>query len=406
VGRDRVDARAPRLAHLTTVDMSLRYLLATELRADVAAGFEVFGISAPGPHVAAVEALGVTHVPVPALIRAWDVRADLAAARQLARALADLDADVLHTHNPKTGVLGRLAGRLARVPVVVNTCHGLWTQPDDPWARKLAVHGAEALAAQLSHAELYQSDTDRQALRPLVRQHKARTVGNGVDLERFRRDDAARATARAELGVGTDEVLVGGVGRLVAEKGVSEFAAAAAALDGAARFVWVGPADADKPDALADKPDALGGAGDAVTWLGERDDMAALYNAFDVFVLPSWREGFSRSAMEAAACGCAMVLSDIRGCRELGCHGQQLLLVAPGDTAGLTEAVRGLVTDGCRREQLARAGEQRARRSFDQRAVARSSLQAYRDAALRRRRPGGPGGRGHRRRPRRRRRRR
>ena len=120
-----------RIAHLTTVDMSLALLLGTELEVDVAAGHEVFGISAPGPYVERVEALGVTHVPVPSLSRAWDPRRDVAAFRRPLATIRRLDLDVLHTHNPKTGVMGRIAGRVARVPVVVNTCHGLWARPED-----------------------------------------------------------------------------------------------------------------------------------------------------------------------------------------------------------------------------------------------------------------------------------
>ena len=306
--------RPLRVAHLTTVDMSLSLLLATELRHDVEAGFEVFGLSTPGPYVADVTALGVTHVPLPALTRAWNPQRDLAAARELATVLRRLDLDVLHTHNPKTGVLGRVLGRLTRVPVVVNTCHGLWIAPADRRVKKVAVIGAEAVAGRFSHAELYQNETDRQTMSRWVGGPRQRTVGNGVDLTRFRPDPQARARVRAELGVADDELLVGGVGRLVAEKGIAEYAAAARALAGKARFVWVGMADKDKPDAVRD---LQGG----VELLGSRNDMPAVYAALDVFVLPSYREGFSRSGMEAAACRVASVLSDIRGCREVGRDG-------------------------------------------------------------------------------------
>src|SRR4051812_45113132 len=112
-----------RIAHLTTVDMSLALLLRTELEVDIAAGHEVYGISAPGPYVDEVEALGVQHVAIEALTRAWDPRKDVVAARELAGILRRLELDVLHTHNPKTGVLGRILGRHARIPVIVNTCH-------------------------------------------------------------------------------------------------------------------------------------------------------------------------------------------------------------------------------------------------------------------------------------------
>jgi len=373
----RPDGSPRRLAHLTTSDISLALLLETELRADVRAGFEVVGISAPGPHVPAVEALGVTHVSVPELTRAWDLRRDLAAVPALVRTLRELDLDVLHTHNPKTGVLGRLLGRAARIPVVVNTQHGLWLRPGDPLRRRALVLGVEAVAAAVSHYELFQNGEDREALRRVVSDTRGRVVGNGIDLNRFRFDEAARRRVRAELGVGPGEVLVGGVGRRVAEKGIVELAAAAASLDERARFVWVGPSDTDKADAVQ------AGTG-PIRFLGERRDMPALYSALDVFVLPSHREGFSRSAMEAAACGRAMVLTDIRGCREIGEHGEHLLLVPPRNPAALAEAIRSLIEDAELRRRLGGAASARAAQTFDQEVVAATSIAVYRLVAERR----------------------
>ncbi|MFW6090970.1 MAG: glycosyltransferase [Actinomycetota bacterium] len=368
--------RPLRVAHLTTVDMSLDLLLGTELRADVDSGLDVFGLSAPGPWVERVEALGVTHVPLESLTRSWDVASDAGAARELYRALRRIGPDVLHTHNPKTGVLGRLLGRAAKVPVVVNTCHGLWLRPGDGLARKAFVLGTESVAAWASDAELYQNAQDRHTLRWAVRRWRSQVVGNGVDLDRFTPDPAGRARVRRELGLADGELLVGGVGRRVAEKGIAEYAAAARTLAGKARFVWVGPDDSDKPDALRD--DEAG-----VTFLGERADMPAVYSALDVFVLPSHREGFSRSGMEAAACGVASVLTDIRGCREIGEHEREVLLVPPRDVDALTAAVERLLLDASLRVRLAAAARERAAAHFDQREVARTSLETYAAVARR-----------------------
>jgi len=374
--------RPLRVAHLTTVDMSLALLLGTELRVDVERGFETFGISAAGPYVDQVIALGVTHVPVPSLTRSWDLRRDGQAARELLGVIRALRLDVLHTHNPKTGVLGRLLGRLASVPVVVNTCHGLWAGRGDGLAKRAFVLTAETVAAQASHAELYQNAEDRRTLRRAVPGRRAKVVGNGVDLGRFAPDPEAGAELRRELGVAPDELLVGGVGRRVAEKGIREFAAAARRLAGKARFAWVGPVDDDKADALSDDLSAdLGG----VLFLGERRDMPAVYSALDVFVLASYREGFSRSAMEAAACGTAMVLTDIRGCREVGSDEEHLLLVAPRDDVALADAISRLLVDEGLRARLGRAARERALALFDQRAIAHLSVSTYAAVARRRR---------------------
>jgi glycosyltransferase involved in cell wall biosynthesis len=369
--------RRLRLAHLTTVDVSLAKLLATELHVDVVAELETYALSAPGRHIEQVEALGVHHVPLPALTRSWDLARDMQAAREIADTVRGLHLDILHTHNPKTGVLGRLIGRWLGVPVVVNTCHGLWAQRGDSLKRRALVLSAEAVAAQASHAELYQNADDLTTLARWVPAHRRRLVGNGTDLTRFRPDRTCRAAVRAEWGVSDDQILVGGVGRRVAEKGIAEFSAAARALAERATFVWIGPDDPDKPDAVRERVDG-------VRFVGEREDMAAVYNALDIFVLPSYREGFSRSGMEAAATGLAMVLSDIRGCREVARHDREALLVPARDAAALTAAVAELSDRPELRARLGAAARSRALAEFDQVAVATTSLQTYAEVARRR----------------------
>jgi glycosyltransferase involved in cell wall biosynthesis len=368
--------RPLRVAHLTTVGLSQAKLLGTELRVDIASGLDTVALSAPDEYVLEVEGLGVTHVPLPGLTRAWNLRRDAAAAGQLATTVRSLDLDVLHTHNPKTGVLGRVIGRAAGVPVVVNTCHGLWAQDDDALGRRAFVLGVEAVAGQFSHAELYQNDEDRRTLSRWVPQWRARVVGNGTDLTVFGPDAVARERVRAEWRIGQGELVVGGVGRRVAEKGLRELGQAAVALAERARFVWVGPADPDKPDALDAEIDG-------VELIGGRDDMAAVYNAFDVFVLPSYREGFSRSGMEAAATGLPLVLSDIRGCREVGRDDQEALLVPPGDAPALTATLGRLLDDPALRDRLGAAARTRAMAEFDQVRVAASSLETYAAVARR-----------------------
>ena len=366
--------------------MSLALLLGTELTVDAEQGHAVFGISSPGRYVERVEALGVTHVPIRSLTRSWSPRSDLRAFRELYSAIRTLDLDVLHTHNPKTGVMGRIAGRAARVPVVVNTCHGLWARPEDPLAKRAFVYGLEALAARFSDFELFQNTDDMRTLRWALTRGRYRVVGNGVDLARFVPDPEGRRRVRAELGVAEDELLVGAVGRRVLEKGLAEFAQAATELAGSASFVWVGPED--DTDAAASSLEL-----DAVRFVDERTDMPAVYSALDVFVLPSHREGLSRASMEAAACGVAMVLSDIRGCREVGTHDEHLLLVPPHDPCELTAAVRRLLDHPDLRHTLSARARERALAKFDQRAVASRSLETYawvadRGRARRRRRRG------------------
>jgi glycosyltransferase involved in cell wall biosynthesis len=171
-------------------------------------------------------------------------------------------------------------------------------------------------------------------------------------------------------------VVVGGVGRLVGDKGCVVFVEAARGRASRATFVWVGPEDEAKPDVL--RAAALAGP---VRFLGVRHDMPDVYAALDVFVLPSWREGFSRSGMEAAASGLPMVLSDIRGCREIGTDGEHVMLVPPRHPDLLTSVIAGLLDDPDLRKTLGAAARSRAMAEFDQRRVATRSLETYVRAA-------------------------
>lgn len=373
----------PRLVHLTTTDMSLDWLLGPQLRAFAEAGYEVIGVSAPGPHVASLEAAGISHVALRHATRALDPLSDLRAAGELVRVLRELRPDILHTHNPKPGVYGRVIGRALRIPLVVNTVHGLYALPEDRLLKRTVVYGLERVAAACSDVELVQSVEDLATLRRLgVPADRLVELGNGIDLVRFAADDvdpAARASRRAEWGVGPDEVVVGLVGRLVREKGFEEVFAAATHLAPRlpqVRFVVVGPEDPDKADAVSSSlVEAARGAG--VVFLGARTDMPELYAAMDVYVLASHREGFPRSAMEAAAMGLPVIATDIRGCRQVVRHGETGLLVPVRDPVGLAEAIGWLAVRPGERAAMGRSARDLAGREFDQRRVIERTLAAY-----------------------------
>jgi len=369
-----------RLLHVTTTDISLELLLGPQLRAFRSEGYEVHTASAPGPFVAGLVADGIAHHPLRHATRAFALGHDAAAPAELYRLFRRLRPDIVHTHNPKPGVYGRMAARAARVPLVVNTQHGLYAQPSDRPARRLPVYGLERLAAACSHVELVQNPEDLETLARLrVPREKLRLLGNGVDLDRFRPQPAAvRAAVRAELGLGDGQVVVGAVGRLVWEKGYAELFAAGRLL--ARRqdlaVVVAGPFDADKGDPLT-PADVAAAEAAGVRFLGHRDDPERLYAAFDVYVLASHREGFPRSAMEAAASGLPVIATDIRGCREVVDHERTGLLVPVRDPAALEAAIDRLADDSAARLRLGEAAAAKARDEFDQRRVIARTLDAY-----------------------------
>jgi glycosyltransferase involved in cell wall biosynthesis len=385
-------ARGIRVAHLTTVASSLRFLLLPQLRAvrDLPGG-EAIGISADGDDVDFLEDDGITHVPLGSSTRSMNPLADLKAAWELWQILKRERVDVLHTHNPKPGLYGRVVGRLAGVPIVVNTNHGLYvTENHKPWQRGVVL-AMEALAARFSHFELLQNPEDVELmLRTRVNvRRRTKLLGNGIDLHRFRPGgvpEEVRAARRAEWAATSDKIVVGMVGRLVVEKGFRELFAAARTLHerhpGRYVVVAVGPDDPEKADAITPAEmkaaEAVG-----VVFLGHRLDVEALYAAMDVFVLPSYREGFPRAAMEAAASGLPIVATDVRGCRQVVDHDRTGLLVPVRDGAALAEAILALGEDPDRREAMGKAATQRAQEHFDERKVVRIVLDTYREVAAR-----------------------
>src|SRR5882724_4832375 len=360
-----------RLLHITTTDISLELLLGPQLRAFRDAGYEVHTASAAGPFVAGLTADGISHHPLRHATRAFALGHDAAAPSELYRLFRRLRPQIVHTHNPKPGVYGRMAARAARVPLVVNTQHGLYAQPADRPSRRLAVYALERLAAACSDVELVQNPEDLETLARLgVPREKLRLLGNGVDLDRFGPQPAGvREAVRAELEVGDGQVVVGAVGRLVWEKGYAELFEAAARL--LARrpdltVVVAGPYDADKGDPLT-PADVAAAEAAGVRFLGHRGDPERLYAAFDIYVLASHREGFPRSAMEAAASGLPIIATDIRGCREVVDDDQTGLLVPTRDPAALEAAIDRLAGDVATCRRLGEDAAVRARAEFDQR---------------------------------------
>ncbi|MGK2928783.1 MAG: glycosyltransferase family 4 protein [Acidimicrobiales bacterium] len=370
-----------RLLHVTTTDISLELLLGPQLRAFEEAGLEVHTASAPGPFVPALEADGIVHHPLRHATRASAPHKDVLALFELYRLFRRLRPDIVHTHNPKPGVYGRIAARLARVPLVVNTQHGLYAQPDDRWARKLPVYVLERIAAMFSHAELVQNEEDVATLRRLrVPASKLQVLGNGIDLERFRPDPAVRTEVRAELGIADDQVVVGAIGRLVWEKGYEELFEAAKAILAERTdvvFVIAGGFDPDKGDPLTTE-DVASAEAAGVRCLGHRDDPERLYQAFDVYVLASHREGFPRSAMEAAATGLPIVACDIRGSRQVIDHGITGLLAEVRNAPSLRASIERLVDDAIERNRMSAAALRKASENFDQQTVITRTLASYR----------------------------
>ncbi len=373
--------------HLATTPISLDWLLAPQLEALRSHGYRVVTASAPGARAQGLADRSISHHSLPAFTREVDWQSDLRAVSQLGKLIQEVQPDIIHTHNPKPGVLGRIVGKWSGVPIVVNTVHGLYAQPTDSFARKAVVYGVERMAAAHSDAELVQSLEDVKTLRSLgVPDGRLYYLGNGIDLGEFS-PSPIRARAgrclRVKLGISSATPVLGVVGRLVWGKGFAELFGAVEQLRRSystteLAVVVVGPHESSKADGIDQRTIEDVARRLGIHFLGERRDIPEVLSSFDIFALPSHREGFPRAAMEASAMGVPVVASDIRGCREVVDHEVTGLLVDSRNPSELAASIARLVEEPGLGSSLGRRARSKALNEFDQRSVIGLTLAVYR----------------------------
>lgn len=376
-----------RVAHVATVDESLTYLLLNQMLSIRDAGYEVVGISSPGVQVPVLEADGVRHIAVP-MTRRLTPHADLVSLWRLYGIMRRERFGIVHTHTPKAGLLGQLAARMAGVPIVVSTLHGLYLHDHmHPLARRAYIL-EETVAAQCSDLILSQSREDMQtAVREgICPPAKIRHIGNGIDMGRFDPGAVSQeeiAWLRAKLGLSASVPVVGFVGRLAGKrKGLFDLLEAARSVRARkanVRFLIVGASDRGKPDAVDADAAAAYGVSDSCLFIGQRPnhELPLLYGVMDLLVLPSLLEGVPRVVMEAAAMQVPAVVTDVKGNREAVEHGVSGLLVPLGDVDALAAAIVELLEDRGRAERMGRQARRIALERFDERLVFGKVLAEY-----------------------------
>jgi glycosyltransferase involved in cell wall biosynthesis len=377
-----------KLLHATTVPTTLNFLRSQPAHL-AAHGIEVTLLSSPGAELESIAAEeGARALSVP-MHRGFSVGADLRTLRQLVGVLRREAPDVVHTHTPKAGLLVTLAARLAGVPLCIYQIHGLRFLTTSGLQRRI-LKATERISTAAAHRVLCVSPSVLALAEEehVIRRGKGAVLGagtiNGVDLRAFDPDplQEAAAAAREELGIPAEAPVVGFVGRLAADKGLAELAAAwgrARREQPDAHLLLIG--DPEETDPVA--PDVMAAleADARVHLAGHRADVRPYLAAMSVLALPSYREGFPQTLLEGSAMGVPTVGSDVPGVRDAVQDGVTGLLVPVRDPGALAEALLGLLRDPRRRSALGAAGRRWARASFDRDAVRERFLEFYLEAA-------------------------
>lgn len=343
------------------------------------AGWDVGVATPPSPAVERLAAAGLRHHPVPIDRRGLDARADFATMMALRRLFVAERPDLVHLRTIKPVLWGGMAARLAGVPAVVALIAGL--------GYAFLAQGVRGAVLQAMLPPLYRLALGHRHVRAVFQNEddRARFLGMGVIgggrtvLVRGSGVDARVFAPRPEP-EGTPVVVF--PARLLWDKGLAEFVEAARRLRAGgcrARFALVGDVDAgNRSSAAVAEVEGWVRAGD-VEWWGHQRDMPAIYAQARVVCMPSYWEGLSKSLLEAAACGRAIVTTDTPGCRDAIEDGRTGLLVPVRDAAALATALGALLADPERCRRMGARGRERILAGYSEEQVVAETMAVCRD---------------------------
>ncbi|NIM91388.1 MAG: glycosyltransferase [Candidatus Aminicenantes bacterium] len=301
---------------------------------------------------------------IPTMIRKPSFGHDFLTVLHLYRIIRNDSFDIIATHGSKAGFLGRVAAFLARAPIIVFTAHGFIFNESINRLRKKLFIWMEWLGSKLAHRIITVSNYDRESavLNRVSEEDKLKTIYNGIDIDDFNEKEG-NYTKKA-LGLKDNNMVIGSVANFFPNKGlhylikgISELAKRHPNL--VLFLVGDGPL---RNELIAETKEL--NITDKVFFLGHVNNIPQVLKLFDIFVLPSLKEGFPWAILEAMAAKKAIVATEVGGVPEMIKDGESGVLVKPGDIDSLVKKTRALLIDSRLREKLGEAAQKRVAQKF------------------------------------------
>lgn len=321
----------------------------------------------------------VDCVPIERSIRLWR---DVAALLSMVVCFVVNKPDAVHTITPKAGLLGMLAAWLARVPVRVHSFTGqVWVTRRGPmrWMLKTADKCIAAMATDV----LVDSPSQRDFLieQGIVGAQRSAVLGSGsicgVNTQRFCPNATERQAVRAELGSTENALVCLYLGRLNHDKGVLDLASAFAQVSRTYPLVELWVVGPDESNWFEQMQGLMGDAIQQVKRVGFTAQPERFMQAADLFCLPSYREGFGSSVIEAAACGVPALASRIYGLTDAVAEGQTGWMHEAGNVQDLTRQLMAVLADPAELAVKGKSARQYAETVFAEEAITGAMLQFY-----------------------------
>lgn len=357
--------------------VSHRMALAKTLQA---AGFEVVVAAAVERDMQqAIESQGLRFVPLHLQRRSTSPLRELRSIAELVRLYRAERPLLVHHLTIKPVLYGSLVAKLTHCSRVINTIPGLgYVFMESGWQRRLlracVSAGYRAALSGSSTRVIFQNPDNRDVFlqHHLVSARQTILIrGSGVDVKRF---------SPSEAPGGVPVILL--ASRLLWDKGIGELVEAARFLRKRAmqfRMVLVGVPDQENPSAVPLRVLEDWQSEGIVEWWGLRSDMPNVLRAASIVVLPTYAEGLPKVLLEASACACPIVATDVPGCREIVRHGENGLLVPARDPVALADALQQLLNDPELRCRMGQRGREMAVSEFSEERVNTQTLAVYRE---------------------------
>lgn len=331
------------IARLTTVRISLSLLVNGQADFFRTKGHTYFLASGPCSHK--ITDKYYTELP---LVRRPNLFKDFRALISTFFWLRRIKPDILHTHTPKAGLIGMLAGFLAGVPVRLHTVAGI------PW---MEASGCLRIIYKLFESLTYSFATkiypNSSGLHSFLidelpfASKKYKVIGNGssngIDTNYFSNDAVfdSKDKLRHDFSLPLDAFVWVFIGRIVKDKGINELVEAFLKIGENHFLLLVGPFENDQ-DPISRGTSLLIESSSNIRTYGFQKDVRPFIKLSDALVFPSYREGFPNVPMQAAAMGLPQICTNINGCNEIVIPGVNGLLVPPKDVEALSTAMRRL----------------------------------------------------------------
>lgn len=372
-------ARAARILYFITEDWFFCSHFLDRALAARDAGYKVTVVTRAQMHEDKIRSQGLELIPIDLLRRSANPWTELRLITRLAAIYKAVRPDVVHHIALKPILYGTLATRLTNVPRIVNAPVGMgYVFSSQQWKARVTRPLVTLLYRWLMNPPnscvILENPDDLAMLtdRRIVDTQRIRLIrGAGVDLGRF--------SVTSEPTAGTAVVVL--AARMLWDKGIAEFVEAARRLKQAgidARFVLVGERDPGNPAAIPAATLEQWRQSGEVEWWGHRDDMPDVFAQAHIVCLPSYREGLPKVLIEAAACGRAIVATDVPGCREIVRDGENGYLVPARNAVALADALKKLILDIPLRRRMGQQGRKIAEDEFSVEKVNHETLSVYR----------------------------